>query len=112
MATWDMLTAKEQPTFAPLAAALGKDLAIVLVASDADRAEVAAKVGEKPPFQVALDPPDGNGNIGPITTSLGVHLLPESFVVDKHGVVRLYFANSRDWSTPEARACIEAVARN
>jgi peroxiredoxin len=112
MATWDMLTKDEQPTFAPLAAALGKDLAIVLVASDADPAEVAAKVGAKPPFQVVLDAPVGTANIGPITTSWGVHLIPESFVVDRHGVVRLYLSNARDWSTPAARACLEALARD
>ncbi len=115
MATWDMLSGTERPTFAPLAKALGTELAIVLVASDADRAEVAAKVGANPPFRVVLDPPANHqpdDNIGPITRSWGVHLLPESFVIDKHGIVRAYFANSRDWSTPAALACLKAIARD
>ena len=113
MASWVGLSAQEQPTFAPLASALGKDLAIVLVASDDSPADVKAKVGASPPFRVVLDPSaQPVDRVGPITASWGVHLLPESFVVDRHGIVRLYLSNSRDWSTPEARACVEAIAKD
>jgi cytochrome c biogenesis protein CcmG/thiol:disulfide interchange protein DsbE len=114
MATWDMLSPTERPTFAPLVAALGQELAVVLVASDTDPKVVAAKLGSNPAVRVVVDPPAkaATDHIGAIASAWGVHLLPESFLVDKHGIVRLYFANSRDWSTPDALACLRAVARD
>jgi hypothetical protein len=38
-----------------------------------------------------------------------VPLIPESFVIDRGGTVRLYVPNTRDWGTPEAIACLKAV---
>lgn len=34
---------------------------------------------------------------------------PETFFIDAQGRVRLYFINKRDWSKPEAIACLESL---
>lgn len=109
MATWDDLSDTERPQLATLAAR-NRDLAIVLVASDRDPAAVARKVGAIAPLQVVLDPPTDDGTVGPLTGAWGVKLVPESFLVDRKGIVRYYFANARGWSTPEAQACVSAMA--
>lgn len=101
----------ELPTFAKAAAAI-PDLAIVLVSSNADPTQVADLIGAsgaKSPFLPVLDPGVTADAIGPITKSWGVPLLPESFVIDRSGVVRLYLPNARDWSSAEAIACLKAV---
>lgn len=69
-------------------------------------------VGAKPAFHVVLDPPSSmpDDNIGVVTRSWGTTLLPESLLLDRAGVVRFYFPNTRDWDSPEARACVKAVA--
>jgi peroxiredoxin len=106
MATWDMLSGKERPTLATLAKQSG--LTIVMVASDRDPKVVESTVG-KLPFPVVLDPPPTpNDNIGAVTTSWGIKLLPESVLVDAKGIVRFHFQNARGWDTPEALRCINA----
>lgn len=110
MATWDGLSPRERPQLAALARRAG-DLAILLVASDRDPAAVSAAVGPRAPFRVVLDPPSGDtSEIGAVTARWGTRLLPESYLVDRKGVVRAYFANARDWTTPDAQACVAAVA--
>jgi hypothetical protein len=34
---------------------------------------------------------------------------PETFLIDAQGRVRHYFINKRDWSKPEAIACLESL---
>ena len=81
--------------------------ALALVAG----AAVSAAVGPRAPFRVVLDPPSGDtSEIGAVTARWGTRLLPESYLVDRKGVVRAYFANARDWTTPDAQACVAAVA--
>jgi peroxiredoxin len=109
MASWDQLSAEQRPKLAALGQAV-PDLRVVMLASDDDPARVVAAVGARSPFEVVLDPPAPGANIGQVTTAWGVKLLPESFLVDRKGVVRFYFANARDWSSPEAIACVKAVA--
>jgi thiol-disulfide isomerase/thioredoxin len=106
MATWDMLSKKERPTLATLAKTAG--ITIVMVASDRDPKEVASIVG-KPPFAVVLDPPPtADDNIGTVTTSWGINLVPENLLVDAKGIVRYHFQNARAWDTPEALRCVKA----
>nr|MBA3539633.1 TlpA family protein disulfide reductase [Deltaproteobacteria bacterium] len=108
-ATFDNLAHTERPTLAKLAATL-PELAIVLVASDADPKKVRDAVGPKPPYRVVLDVPTA-ANLGPITTAWGVSLIPESFLIDRKGIVRAYVVNSRDWGTPDSLGCVQALLR-
>jgi peroxiredoxin len=110
--TWNPASRTELPTFQKAAAAI-PDLVVVLVASNAKADDVRAMIGPTPPasLRAVLDPPlDPDADpIGPITRSWKVPLIPESFVIDRGGTVRLYVPNTRDWGTPEAIACLKAV---
>jgi peroxiredoxin len=44
-----------------------------------------------------------------VPKSFGTEKFPESFMVDASGKVRHYFINKRDWSKPEAIACLESL---
>ena len=108
--SWVGLSRTELPTFAAAAAAI-PDLVVVLVASDTKADDVRAMIGAKSPFRAVLDPPPdpATDHIGPITKSWKVPLLPESFVIDRGGTVRLYLPNTRDWSSAEALSCLKAL---
>ncbi|HEY1811943.1 MAG TPA: TlpA disulfide reductase family protein [Kofleriaceae bacterium] len=60
-------------------------------------------------FQVLLDPPDGDNNIGKIAASWGIKAVPESALIDRQGNIRHYFGNKRDWNTPVAETCLRSV---
>jgi hypothetical protein len=42
-------------------------------------------------------------------SSFGTSKFPESFLLDPSGKVRYAFINKRDWSVPEAAACVEGL---
>lgn len=85
-------------------------VAAVLVYSDSDPKEVQPLIDARAGYHVVLDPPVGGQNIGPITQAWGTNLVPESYLIDRKGIVRYYFANLRDWSAPEAIACVRALS--
>jgi hypothetical protein len=60
-------------------------------------------------FDVLLDPPAGEENIGAITASWGIKAVPESALIDRDGNIRHYFINKRDWQTPVAETCLRSV---
>jgi thiol-disulfide isomerase/thioredoxin len=61
------------------------------------------------PFQVYLDPPTGDDNIGAIASSWGIKAVPESALIDRNGMIRAYFVNKRDWESPVAETCLRSV---
>jgi thiol-disulfide isomerase/thioredoxin len=61
------------------------------------------------PFNVLLDPPAGDENIGKITASWGIKAVPESALIDRQGNIRAYFVNKRDWQSPVAETCLRSV---
>jgi cytochrome c biogenesis protein CcmG/thiol:disulfide interchange protein DsbE len=58
---------------------------------------------------VLLDPPEEDSAVGKIARSWGTEKWPETYLVDKRGVVRYYYVNSRQWSSDRAAACIESL---
>jgi thiol-disulfide isomerase/thioredoxin len=82
----------------------GKDLTLQ-AALDAYRRTLPNGV----PFQVFLDPPSGDDNIGQIAASWGIKAVPESALIDRRGNIRQYFVNKRDWGTPVAETCLRSV---
>ena len=44
-----------------------------------------------------------------VPKTFGTEKFPESFMVDASGKVRHYFINKRDWTKPEALACLESL---
>jgi thiol-disulfide isomerase/thioredoxin len=61
------------------------------------------------PFDVLLDKPNGDDNIGAIAAQWGIKAVPESALIDKQGNIRHYFVNKRDWETPVAQTCLRSV---
>ena len=44
-----------------------------------------------------------------VPEKFGTEKYPETFLIDAAGRVRYYFINKRDWSRPEAVACLESL---
>lgn len=56
-----------------------------------------------------LDPDGEDHSVGPLANAYGTKQLPETFLIDKQGVVRYYFVNKRDWSSTRARQCLDSL---
>jgi hypothetical protein len=108
-ATWVGVAKPEPATLDALARAV-PGITALLVYSDANADDVRHDVDAHARYRIAIDRPHGDDNIGPVTLSWGTKLLPESYAIDRKGVVRYYFANVRDWGSPDAIACLRALA--
>ena len=91
---------EEMPEIADLARILKpmKDVVVVTVSTDdtakeADDTLKAVLKGE-PPFTVLIDPDAKN-----VTGKYGTSLYPETWIVDKNGVIRARFDGAREWSS-------------
>lgn len=94
----------DQKTLPPLVKQLGAELVTVL--SDADPAEITKSFGSLP-GRVVLDKPVGDANLGPITGRWNIMAVPETYVVDRKGVIKFHLVNQRDWSLPSTLACLK-----
>jgi len=138
-ASWCGVCKTEKPHLEEMAKDMaGKDFVVVALASDRNWADVldaitdALAPGVKVPegkdatlqtalaayqqglphgtsFQVLLDPPKGDDNIGQIAASWGIKAVPESALIDRQGNLVHYFVNKRDWQTPVAETCLRSV---
>jgi thiol-disulfide isomerase/thioredoxin len=137
-ASWCGVCKTEKPKLQRVASELaGEDLAIVTLASDRSWSDVLLSLVESiaprtelpdgevtlaaalelyrkalpagVPFQVFLDPPAGDNNIGEIASAWGIRAVPETALIDRNGNIRAYFVNKRDWSSSVAKTCIRAV---
>ena len=59
---------------------------------------------EEPPFTVLLDP---DSNV--VGGKFGTSLFPETWFIDKHGVIRARFDGARDWTNPLIVNFIDAL---
>lgn len=90
---------QEMPEIADLSRIVAPkgDVAVVTVSTDdgpeAVRDTLKAILKEEPPFPVLFDP---EGKI--VSEKYGTHLYPETWIIDKNGVVRARFDGARDWS--------------
>jgi peroxiredoxin len=90
---------EEMPTIAELTNIVSdrKDVAIVTVSIDDDAKEAMdvlhGLLNAAPPFTVLFDP---NANI--VRGKFGTSLYPETWLIDKHGVIRARFDGAKDWS--------------
>jgi hypothetical protein len=106
-ASWDSATQMENTTLSALVQATGA--VVVRVASEDNLESARRSAAPKARYQTVFDSANCGATIGHTTHSWGVDLVPESFLVDRAGNVRLHFTNWRDWSTPAAIACIRAL---
>jgi peroxiredoxin len=92
---------EEMPEIADLARILKPktDVAVVTVSTDDTAEDVALtlkavlKDDKEPPFAVLIDPDAKN-----VTGKYGTTLYPETWIIDKNGVVRARFDGAREWS--------------
>lgn len=110
-AHWCGTCKSEQPSLEDLAGDLDPDEAVVLsLASDTKWEDVRKKLPSGSNTTVLLDPPAGeDSTIGRIAEAYGVEKLPDSFVIDREGIVRFYIVNKRDWNNAAARTCLRSV---
>lgn len=109
-ASWCGTCAAEKPSLEALQRDLaGEDFVVLSVASDDEWEPIRKKLPGGSPLTILLDRTGDEGNIGPIARAYGVKAVPESFVVDKNGVLRHYFVNKRNWSSDIAKTCLRAL---
>ncbi len=102
---------EEMPSMERLAAHHARDgLSVLALASERSFEPIEKFFGGRPTtMTVLLDPPDGDENVGRISLGYGTQKWPETYLIDKRGVVRYYYINSRDWTSPRAQQCIQAL---
>ncbi len=109
-ASWCTTCAAEKPSMEALQRDLaGDDFVVLALASDSEWEPIRKKLPHGSPLTILLDKPEEEGTIGPIARAYGVKAVPESFVVDKNGVLRHYFVNKRNWDSDIAETCLRAL---
>lgn len=106
-AMWCRPCRTELPTIAALDDAYGEELAVVAVNVDRTPEEVEAArafLAEQAPLAFYSDP----------TFELPFRLpgqgaMPQTLIIDRQGRIRAWLAGEADWSSPEARALVDAV---
>ena len=100
-ATWCPPCVQEMPSLEAMARRLGDRATILAVSVDENWDAIRKFFPHGTPLTVLLDPSKA------VPASFGTSQFPESFLVDPSGHVRYAFINQRDWSVPEAAACVE-----
>jgi peroxiredoxin len=103
-ATWCPPCTEEMPSMESMATGLvGSDIRMLAVSVDEDWAVVKRFFARGTRLGVLLDPSRD------VPKRFGTEKFPETFFIDAQGRVRHYFINKRDWSRPEAVACLESL---
>ena len=103
---------EEMPSLANLAQIVGKDgVRVVTVCTDEGPEAVRETLqvvlnGQEPPFEILFDP--DHEVVGDM---FGTSLFPETWVIDRRGVIRARIDGQRDWTSPLALELIEKVGR-
>lgn len=110
-ASWCGVCASEKPGLEQLQRDFSSDdLAVLALASDHDWGKVRAALPRGTPLRILLDPPpDEDSNLGAIAKAWGLTAVPESFIVDRKGVIRHYMINKRDWDSDVAKTCVRSI---
>jgi peroxiredoxin len=110
-ASWCETCKAEQPSLEELAGdADPSDLVVLSLASDPNWDLVRKKLPHGSAAEVLLDPPASEDSvIGKIAAAYGVDKVPESFVIDRDGIIRYYIVNKRDWRNTATQTCLRSV---
>lgn len=101
---------EEMPEIADLARILkAKDDVVVVTVSTDDTAQEAADtlkavLKDEPPFHVLIDPDAKN-----VTGKYGTTLYPETWIIDKDGVIRARFDGAREWSSATVVQLVDQI---
>jgi thiol-disulfide isomerase/thioredoxin len=103
-ATWCPPCIEEVPSLEAMATALdGSDMRLLAVSVDDDWAPIRKFFVKGTKIGVLLDKSHN------VPKTYGTDKFPETYFVDAAGRVRYYFVNKRNWSKPEAIACLESL---
>lgn len=88
------------------------DVSVVTISTDEGPDDVrdtlkAVLHDEKAPFPVLFDP---DSKI--VNGKFGTHLFPETWIIDKRGVIRARFDGARDWTNPAVVELIDQIRAN
>jgi peroxiredoxin len=115
-ASWCGVCKAEKKSLARITRNLAdEDFVVLSLASDTDGELVDQSLKEalqnvsRPPFRVLFDPPEGDENLGQIAQSWGVQKVPDSFLIDRDGDIRMYLVNKRDWSADVVETCVRSL---
>jgi peroxiredoxin len=101
---------EEMPEIADLARILKEksDVAVLTVSTDDTAQEASdtlkALLKEEAPFQVLIDPDAKN-----VTGKYGTTLYPETWIIDKNGVIRARFDGAREWSNATVVQLVDQI---
>jgi peroxiredoxin len=102
---------EEMPSLAELAKVVAKrsDVVVLTVSTDSDETTASGAVekglGAPAPFPVLLDPESSV-----VGGRYGTHLFPETWLIDKGGIIRARFDGARDWSNPLMLELIDSLS--
>lgn len=102
-ATWCAPCLEEAPSLDDLARRLGDKATVLVVSVDEDPEALRKFYARGTAATVVRD------ESRKVPESFGTSKYPESFLLDAGGKVRYAFINKRDWSVPEAAACIAGL---
>ncbi len=108
--SWCSVCKSEKPSLSAMTRDLAQDgFEVVTVASDVNWDAIKRVLPNGAPYQVLLDQTAEDGEVGNIAHSWGVKAVPETFIIDKKGQVRMYLVNKRDWRGDIAHTCIQSL---
>jgi len=102
-ATWCPPCVEEAPSLEELARRVGNSATVLIVSVDEDLEALKKFYAKGTSVTVVRD------ESRKVPASFGTSKFPESFLLDAGGKVRYAFINKRDWSGPEAPACVEGL---
>jgi peroxiredoxin len=101
---------EEAPSMEALAGQVDSpDFAMLALASESSFEPVRQFYKNGSKLTVLLDPPDAEHSAGQIARRFGTEKWPETYLIDKRGVVRYYYINSRRWDGANAVACVQSL---
>ena len=101
---------EEMPEIADLARILKpmSDVAVLTVSTDESAQEaidaLKSVLREEPPFPVLMDP-----NLEVVKQKFGTSLYPETWIIDKNGVIRARFDGAREWSNAAVVQLVDQI---
>jgi len=103
-ATWCPPCVDEVPSLEDLARKIkGTDMRMLAVSVDDNWEKIRHFFPKGSDMGVLLDTSHD------VPKKFGTEMFPETFLIDASGRIRYYFNNKRDWSRPEAAACLESL---
>jgi cytochrome c biogenesis protein CcmG, thiol:disulfide interchange protein DsbE len=108
--SWCSVCKSEKPSLSAMTRDLAQDgFEVITVSSDTGWDAIRRVLPDGAPYRVLLDQTADDGEVGPLAHAWGVTKVPETFIIDKQGQVRMYLVNKRDWRGDIAHTCIQSL---